>query len=62
MCGKEYDTMECSGNYGKKHKAWLRRARRLHAAILRARLRAARVRREEIFGSVSDSEMTMISF
>ena len=30
------------------NKAWLRR--RLHAAILRARLRAARAQRTEIFG------------
>ena len=36
------------------NKAWLRR--RLHAAILRARLRAARAQREELFGSDSDDD------
>ena len=36
------------------NKAWLRR--RLHAAILRARMRKGRAQRSEIFGSDSDDD------
>ena len=39
------------------NKAWLRR--RLHAAILRARLRAGRAQREQFFGSDSDDDDLM---
>ena len=48
-CELEARELPKSGN-----KVWLRR--RLHAAILRERLRAARAQREELFGSASDSD------
>ena len=45
------EELEARGEVKSGNKAWLRR--RLHAAILRVRLRAVRAQRKEIFGSDS---------
>ena len=48
------EELEARGEVKSGNKAWLRR--RLHAAILRVRLRAVRAQRKEIFGSDSSDD------
>ena len=48
------EELEARGEVKSGNKAWLRR--RLHAAILRVRLRAVRAQRKETFGSDSSDD------
>ena len=48
------EELEARGEVKSGNKAWLRR--RLHAAILRVRLRAVRAQRKELFGSDSSDD------